>query len=370
VAGAGLVLAGGLLFVFNPTEADAEASHPHLVVKTAGGTLPVGNAPWQYIDLAVAALGPALPPLPAPGRVQFDETRTASVSSPLAGRVDGVRVRLGDRVKAGDKLFSVRSAAFADLEKELHTAEEDLSAKQRIAARLRELVALNAAPQKDLQAAEADQHQAELAVEAARAKHASLRVSPEGGNLFWVTAPRAGTVVDLDVTAGQEVTPDRDKPLLRVSDLDEVLVIADMQEADASDLQPGQDVTVRTQGGGAERAGKVDRVSELMDPTRHTVEVRVRVANADRALRPNAFVQVTPAPANVQRVRVPASAVVTDGERSVVFVAREAHQLERVAVVTGRERDGQVELRGGLNPGEHFVAKGALLLENQIELAH
>lgn len=371
VAGAGLVLTGGLLYAFNSSH--ATEAEPHAAGPTVQGesvTLPAGGAQWQYIDLAVAALGPALPPLPAPGRVQFDETRTASVGSPMAGRVEQVHVRVGDRVKAGDRLFSVRSGAYADLEKELRTAEADLTAKQRTAARLRELVALKAAAEKELQAAETEQHQAELAVEAARAKQSSLRVSSEGDNLFWVMAPRAGTVVDLDVTASQEVTPDRDKPLLRISDLDEVLVIADMQEADASDLQPGQSVTVRTQNGGAERAGKVDRVAEVVDATRRTVEVRVRVANVDRALRPNAFVEVTPAaPANVQRVRVPASAVVTDGARSVVFVARDTNRLERVPVVTGRRRDGEVELRGGLTAGERFVAKGALLLENQIELA-
>jgi membrane fusion protein, heavy metal efflux system len=115
----------------------------------------------------------------------------------------------------------------------------------------------------------------------------------------------------------------------------------------------------------------VERVSEVVDPQRRTVEVRARVPNEDRVLRPNAFVEVSPdAPEGVKRVRVPASAVVTDGARSVIFVAREAGRLERVAVTTGRRRDGAVEVRGGLDVGSRYVARGALLLENTIELAN
>jgi membrane fusion protein, heavy metal efflux system len=369
--GVGTAITLGLV-LGRPSNAEAEpAPAPGLAIKGESVHLPPEGPQWQYIELAVAAEASALAPLPAPGRVDLDERRTASMGAPLAGRVDQVRVRIGERVKAGDRLFSVRSAAFADLDREQKSAETEVADKQRVADRLRELVSLQAAPEKELLAAEAELRQAKLALEAARAKRASLSVSAEGDNLFWVTAPRAGTVVDLDVVSNQEVTPERDKPLARISDLSEVLVLADMQESDAADLREGQVAIVRTQSGGVERRGTVERVSEVVDPRRRTVEVRVRVVNEDRVLRPNAFMEVTPeAPADVKRVRVPAGAVVTDGGRSVVFVAREAGRLERVAVTTGRRRDGEVELRAGLETGSRYVARGALLLENTIELAN
>ncbi|WPB75511.1 efflux RND transporter periplasmic adaptor subunit [Archangium violaceum] len=369
--GMGTALVAGLLFA-RATPAEAETSPPAgPIVRGESVHLPLEGPQWQYIELAVASEAPMLAPLPAPGRVDLDERRTASMGAPLAGRVDQVRVRLGDRVKAGERLFSVRSGAWADLERELKGAETEVTNQQRITDRVRELVGLQAAPEKELVAAEAELRQAQLALKAAQAKKSSLAVSAEGDNLFWVTAPRAGTVVDLDVVANQEVTPERDRPLVRLSDLGEVLVIADVQETDAADLREGQSALVRTQSGAVERRGTVERISEVVDPRRRTVEVRLRVANEDRALRPNAFVEVTPEAANaVKRVRVPASAVVTDGARSVIFVAREAGRLERVAVMTGRRRDGEVEVRQGLEPGSRYVARGALLLENTIELAN
>jgi cobalt-zinc-cadmium efflux system membrane fusion protein len=333
-------------------------------------TLAEGAPQWSYIELAVAEEQPALMPPPVPGRVEFDEKRSAAAASPLPGRVEEVRVRLGDQVKAGDRLLAVRSGALADLDREVESARSEVTAKTRVAQRARELVALRAAPEKDQLEAEEDLRQAQLSLKAATAKRESLNATIEGDTRFWITAPQDGTVVELAVSAGQEVGPDREKPLLRLSNIDQVLVSTDIQEQDAYDLRVGQPVTVRTPAGDVTRPGVIERVSQVVDPQRRTVEVRVRVQNADRVLRPNAFVEVALAPDPSQRrVRVPADAVVSDGEQSVVFVTREAGRLERTPVTVGRRREGEVELRSGLEPGTRYVAKGAILLLNQLELA-
>ncbi len=333
--------------------------------------LPEQAPQWRYVELSVATEAPPLPPPPVPGRVSFDEKRTASLSAPLPGRVEKVLVRIGDRVKEGDRLFNVRSAAWADLEREMASARANVEVKKRIAARSRELVEIRAVPEKDALAAEADLHEAELAARASAAKRSSLRIAPEGDNLFWVVAPRSGSVVDLDVVASQEVQPSGDKPLVRISELSEVLVLADVQESDAYDLKVGGEVTIRTRAGAVTRTGTIERISEVVDPKRRTVELRIRASNEDRALRPNSFVDVElKSDQSQKRIRVPSEAVVTDGQNSVVFVARGEGRLERVTVTPGRQRAGEVELRAGLEPGSRYVSKGAILLLNQLELEH
>jgi cobalt-zinc-cadmium efflux system membrane fusion protein len=343
----------------------------HVTVKGNTISIPEQAPQWRYVELSVATEAPPLPPPPFPGRVSFDEKRTASLSAPLPGRVERVLVRIGDRVQEGERLFNVRSAAWADLEREMASARANVGVKRRIANRARELVEIRAAPEKDALAAEADLHEAELAARASAAKRASLRIAPEGDNLFWVVAPRSGTIVDLDVVASQEVQPSGDHPLVRISELTEVLVLADVQESDAYDLHVGGDVTIRTRAGGVVRPGTIDRISEVVDPKRRTVELRIRAANADRVLRPNAFVDVEiQSDPSQKRIRVPAEAVVTDGQSSVVFVSRGEGQLERVTVTPGRQRSGEVELRSGLDPGSRYVSKGAILLLNQLTLEH
>ena len=149
----------------------------------------------------------------------------------------------------------------------------------------------------------------------------------------------------------------------------EVLVLADVQEIDAYDVRVGGQVTIRTRAGGVTRSGTIERISEVVDPKRRTVELRIRAANADRALRPNAFVDVElQSDPTQKRVRVPADAVVTDGQSSVVFVSRGDGKLERVTVHSGPPADGEVELRAGLDAGSRYVRKGAILLLNQLSL--
>jgi cobalt-zinc-cadmium efflux system membrane fusion protein len=335
-----------------------------------GVELAEGAPQWKYVELALATVQGPLTPLPVPARVDLDEKRTTNVGVPLAGRVESVQVRLGSRMKAGDWLFSVRSGAFADLDREAEGARAQVAVKQRVLARLTELFELKAAAQKDVLTAEAELHEAQLALKAAESKQRSLQVDSQGDNLFWVKAARAGTVVDLDVYAGQQATPDRDKPLLRLSDLDQVLVIADLPQADVLDLAVGQKVTIQLATGGATREGVIEYISEVVDPRRRTVEVRARAQNQDRLLRPNSFVEVVVAnDARNLVVRVPDQAVVTQGSRSVVFVARGPTRLEPVTVVTGRRSGGETEIRSGLDAGMQYVSHGALLLLNQVQLS-
>lgn len=335
-----------------------------------GVTLAADAPQWKYVELAVATAGASLAPLPVPGHVDLDPKRTAAVSVPLPGRVESVLIRLGARVKQGDKLFSVRSGAFADLDRETEAARAQVAVRQRLLARAKDLFELKAAAQKDVYAAEAELKEAELTLKAAESKQRSLSVAGEGDNLFWVRSARAGTVVELDLSPGQEVGPDREKPLLRISDLDEVLVVADVPESDVRDVVQGESVTIHPQSGTELREGTVEYISEVVEPRRRTVEVWVRAKNADRLLRPNGFVEVVLEPSAAgQMVRVPDAAVVTQGTRSVVFIATAPGRLEPRPVQLGRRRDGETEIRGGLEPGVRFVSRGALLLLNQVDLS-
>lgn len=366
-----LVLTSSVLIVGTMRGAPEEPP-PLTTLRTdeRGVTFVEGAPQWEYVTLAVAEEVSALPPLPAPARVSFDHQRTANIGTPLTGRIEQVAVSLGDTVEPGNRLFSVRSREFAELDKEIAIAREAVNVKQRLYERAQELFELNAVPEKEVLGAKAELKEAQLALKAAEAKQRSLSIVAAGDNTFWVRAPRAGTVVSLNVFVGQEVTQERDEPLLQISDIAAVVVVADVPELDAADLRVGSEAMVRTRDG-VERPGTIQHISAVVDPRRQTVGVRVRVENHDRALKPNAFVEVTFQPHPERRVvQVVEDAVVTDGDRATVFVLTDAQRLEKQNVQTGRRRNGVVEIRSGLASGSQYAAKGALLLLNQIELGN
>jgi cobalt-zinc-cadmium efflux system membrane fusion protein len=373
---AAIVGAGVAVMVLRGHPVEPSAPAGFTINKGAVELLP-SSPQWRYIDLARAVGGAPLPPVPAPARVAVDEARSAPIYAPLAGRVERVDVQLGQKVKPGDRLLAIRSSSLPELGREVESARAALAVKTSMADRVRDLVGLRAVPEKDLILAEQERREAELNLKAAEGKRRSLRVGTlDDSGLYWVTATKSGTVVERRALVGMEVGPDRTEPLLSVADLQQVIVVADVLERDTAGIKVGQTARVTDVAlGGESVEGKIEYIAQLVDPARRTVAVRVRVPNPDHKLRPNAFAQVTfaAADADVKRVVVPAEAIVTDDQKSVVFVKRElpggATRLERREVLVGRVRDDKAEISSGLADGETYVSRGALLLLNALDLA-
>ncbi|MBI3786336.1 MAG: efflux RND transporter periplasmic adaptor subunit [Deltaproteobacteria bacterium] len=327
---------------------------------------------WGYLSLMKAEAGAPLTAEPVPGRVAFDESRAAPIIAPMQGRVDNVAVRLGQRVEAGEHLLSIRSTAFVDLLQEIDQLKASEATRVKTVERLRALVQLKAAADKDLQSAELELHEARLAREGSELKLRSRPIVATGDGSYWLNAPRSGVVVQRDVLVGQEVGPDRSTPLLVVAELDQVIVTADVPESDVAWVHTGTAARVMSpvlKDRGLD--GEVEYVGEVVDPVKRMINVRVRVENLDHSLRPNAFVQVTFNPGDKPTLVIPAEAVVTDDQRSFVFVQtnEQPPRLLRRTVLTGRQQAGKIEIADGLSAGETFVSRGAILLLNAVELA-
>ncbi|MEO5728662.1 MAG: efflux RND transporter periplasmic adaptor subunit, partial [Byssovorax sp.] len=245
-----------------------------------------------------------------------------------------------------------------------------IQTRQAMVERTRQLVESRAGAQNDLIVAESELAEAKLAAHAAGAKLSSLQIAQSGDTTYWVLATRSGTVVQLDAAPGKQVGPDKDKPVATVADLDEVLVLGDVPQRDAVMLTAGMKALVSFAGStSAPIEGVVETVSEVVDPERQTVPIRVRVKTGERKLRPNAYVDLTFTPSgDAPVVQVPAEAVVSDGAASVVFVETEPGVFRRRPVQLGRQTKEKAEIASGLAAGERVVTSGALLLLNSLDV--
>lgn len=319
---------------------------------------------------AEARVGPALPLPTVTARITTVEALTSPSFAPLAGRVVETKVRLGDHVQKGQQLVLVRTADLPALQRELRSAELAVSTRSASVERMRALVASRAGAEHDLILSESELAEAKLERDAARARLQSLQISrSKDDTAYWVLATRAGTVVQIEATTGAQVGPDR-TPVATVADLAEVLAVADVSPRDALSVTRDAPAQVFALGSAGEKiTGKVEGISDVVDPERQTVPVRVRIDNRARMLRPNAYVDLALGSTHEQTsVLLPTAAVVRDGPTSIVFVETNKASFARRKVVVGRTSAEEVEVLSGLQPGERVVTTGALLLLNALDV--
>jgi cobalt-zinc-cadmium efflux system membrane fusion protein len=326
---------------------------------------------WQVLELETAKAISNTWTDAVPAFVKVDDAKAARIGVPLAGRVTQVYVELGQPVVKGAPLFAVASPDLAALQVEQSKAKVDVEAAQGVLDRTKAIVDARALPEKEAVSAAQSLRQAELSFNVAQSKLASLDVTSRSENEFVVHAPRTGRVVEKTVLPGQELSPGAETSLMLIADLSTVWVLADLFESDSDGVTPGVPARVTiTSLPGVVIDGKVDMVSAVVDAERHTVPVRVILDNADGRLKPNTYAkmqfQASTPPGSVE---VAAGALVSDGSKQYAYVKNAAGRFVKRDVVAGAVRDGRVVVFKGIAPGETVVSKGAILLDNQIDLA-
>ena len=342
--------------------------------KVNGQTL---TFPTNSSQLGTLAVEPATeskaPAVRFPGRVVWDDNVTTRVYSPFAGRVTRILADVRSEIASNSPLALVASPDFGQAQADAHRAASDFTLSERTLARVRELVQNGAAPQKDAHAAEADFERARSEKERAEVR-LKLYGDAAGGvdQLYRLTSPIGGVVVERNLNPGQEVRPDTmlansDKlaaPLFVITDPARVWVMLDVAEQDLASFKPGLAVVVRARAFPEETfSGAVELVSEQIEPATRMVRVRAAVANPKRLLKAEMLVSVELAPSLTSGLDVPAKAVFLNGEQHFVFREESLGKFVRLPVKIGPERDGRILILDGLKPGERVVSDGCLLLE-------
>jgi Cu(I)/Ag(I) efflux system membrane fusion protein len=184
-----------------------------------------------------------------------------------------------------------------------------------------------------------------------------------------LAAPIGGVIGEL--TAREGMTVMAGAPLFRINGLATIWVNADVPEAFAARLQPGNPVEAKvTALPGATFKGKVSAILPEVNPATRTIKARVELANPGGHLVPGMFVKVNFAPSarNEVVLLVPSDAVIQTGKRSLVFVAQDEGRFAPVDVEVGLDRDGATEIRKGLQAGQKVVVSGQFLIDSEANL--
>jgi len=325
-----------------------------------------------FIRTAPAATAPLPASEPLTAKLALAEDHTARISTAVAGRILHLHAEIGDRVAAGAPLATLDSPDYGSAIADLHKAEADAQRKALAHRRAQELLAGEAIARRDAEGAAADWQMSAAEAERARLRLANL--GPRGtasGERLILRAPFAATVVDRQANPGSEARPDQAAPLFVVSDLGRLWVLVDVPERLASRIRTGEPLLVAVDAFPGETfRARVTRVAPQLDPNVRRVQVRAEIANADGRLRPEMFARVHLAdPRAATVIRLPTTAVVTDGLYPVVFVEEQGGAFAKRRVRIAFQDAESVWLEptdGGLEAGARVVTGGAMLLAAEL----
>jgi cobalt-zinc-cadmium efflux system membrane fusion protein len=324
----------------------------------------------------------------AAGKIAFDDAHVSHVYSPVSGRVTKIHAQLGQRVKKGEPLVTIESPDVGMASADLSKADADLEAARHEFDRKQDLYAHHAASQADFEAAEDSWRKAKAEVDRAKLKVRLLRTGAFDAvtQTYTALAEIDGEVVMRSVSPGMEVQGQygggSPLELFTLGEADEVWAVAELYEMDLPRVSVGSKAQVHAVTyPNRIFEGKIDWVAGMLDPTTRTAKVRVRLPNADRALKPEMLASVVVSVDRRRTLAVPRSAVVRLGERTVVFVERGAapdgrHRFERVAVdvdetegtPSGADRKGEpwIPVGHGLAEGQRVAVSGVVAMTGQL----
>lgn len=305
------------------------------------------------------------------GQIAPDPDHVAMLAARVAGRVEKVKVREGDAVKAGQAVLVLSSPELARQRAAFASAAAKASASRTNATRLRALVEqrLGSAHEADAAAAEATGAEAQRdAIARTLAAMGATRETAGDPAAVVLASPIAGDVIQRDAVVGQVVEPSH--TLLTVADLARAFFQAQLFEKDLATVEPGAPAEVRLNGyPDIVYTAKVERIAAQVDPQTHTLAARIVLDAPDARIRLGLFGTAKisrAAPHALPHMVVPLSAVADLGPEKVVFVRQPDGDFAVHPVTIGDSASGWVEVLAGLEPGEPVVIRGVHTLKSAV----
>ncbi|MBC8428872.1 MAG: efflux RND transporter periplasmic adaptor subunit [FCB group bacterium] len=235
----------------------------------------------------------------APGIVEFDESKTYSVTSWVSGRLDRLYIEyIGDHVESGQAVADIYSVELFEAKQELSIAVSNSLGSRLISLAKDKLRLLGVS-------------------------NTEINRIAGGGEISsnsTIVAPVSGTVTDIHVTDGEYVSTG--KTIIEISDVSSLLLTVTLTEDQTGLVNPGQVFDFYLHSVSGEKlSGIIDTVDPHLSDTRQAAEARAILQDENDVFFPGQSASVTFSIPyeNESIISIPRSSVLALGERHIAY---------------------------------------------------
>ena len=310
------------------------------------------------VTFATVTMAPMNREIRTVAQVTYDETRVKTVSPKIDGWVEGLFINYtGQPVGAGQPLLAVYSPMLVSAQEELLLASRltrslsGASEETRNNATDLEAAARRRLEYWDIPASEIDR----------------IQRTGQVRRTLTLRSPFGGVVIEKNVLSGQRIMAG--EALYKVADLSTVWVEGEVFERDLPAVRLGSSVTAEFDAlPGTSRSGRISYIYPTLNAETRTARIRVALSNPGLILKPGMYATIRIDGASTSALSVPRSAVLSTGERNLVFVKRADGMLEPRNVVIGESTSDRTRILSGVNAGEVVVASATFLVDAESNL--
>lgn len=312
-----------------------------------------------------------------------------SVGARVSGQIETLAVTLGQEVAKGDLIAQIDSqdqrntvlqaeADLANIEAQIAAKKASLRKAELTLERQKKLLEQKHVSQEEVESAEAEMLVDKAELEALKAQQAGAEVTVSTAKIELertkITAPIDGTVVAIVAEQGQTVNATQSAPtIVKLANLDQMVVKAEISEADVVHVRPGQEVVFTILG---EPDSEFTATVRDVEPAPSEIETSdtistdeaiyynglLDVENPDHMLRIGMTTQVSIVLARVEDVlTVPSAALKRSNGGYVVEVWDAGSRTTRSQQVeVGLNDKVTAEITSGLSEGDMVVTGTAV----------
>ncbi len=281
---------------------------------------------------------PVVSELKLAGKITVNENKVVNIFPMVGGTVTDVKASVGDYVEKGQLLAVMRSSEMANYFNDYKAAESDLSIAKKTREVAIELHQNGISSEKDLMAAESE-YQKALAQLNRQTEILKIHGNTEQyrdsvGSTYLINAPISGFIITKKINSGMEIRPDDNGAIFTISDLKEVLAVANVYEKDISRINEGSETRITTLGYPDKiYSGKIEHIANILTPETNVMTLKVSLDNRDYKLKPGMFANISILfPEQLKMLAVPMKAVVFDDNKSFLVHFRKRCDVELSAV--------------------------------------
>ncbi len=304
------------------------------------------------------------------GEVSFNENKVVKVYPFSSGQVLNVNVSIGDYVKAGQTLATIKSADIAGNYSDLAISGNDVAIAKRGMENAEHLYKNGISSEREFIEAKENYNKA-----AGNANKIQQQIQINGGGrtsasgTYLVTAPRNGYVVEKLINSGNFIRNDNNSNMFTIGDISDVWIWANVYETDIAKVKQGYNAAVTTLAyPDSVFIGKVDKMNQVLDPVTKVMKIKIVLSNNNGTLKPEMFANIAISNKETkQMIAVPASAIINDNQKYFVIAYKNNNDAAIRQVTILKSADGFTYISSGLQQGEKVIIKNQVLIYKKLQ---